>query len=86
VRLQGAGSGRVAQAELSVMASGTTVATAETPSPWWTRATVAATVATGLVLIVVVASLVTTIARRRRARRAGQQRVRRTGTPSSGGR
>lgn len=78
VTLSAAGSGKVAEANLSVLADPTSVAVdsaqVEEPAPGWRWATVAVAVAGGLLLIVIVSSLVTAIMRRRAASRAGKVR------------
>lgn len=88
VRLSAAGSGKVAEASLSVLAdpasAGSATTPADQPAPGWRWAAVAVTVAVGLVLIVVISSLVTAIIRRRGAARTGK--VRRRTRPAAGAR
>ncbi|QXT62271.1 hypothetical protein [Tessaracoccus palaemonis] len=85
ITLTGAGSGKVAEAEVSVMADpSAAAATTETQpvSDWWRYAAIAVAALAGVLLILIVTSLVTAIVRRRKASRAGK--VRRVKAPRGG--
>lgn len=69
IRLVGAGSGRSAEATISVMADPNSFETPQAEvSGWWTWAAIAAAVAAGLLTILLVSSLITTLIRRRKHR------------------
>lgn len=81
VTLNAAGSGKVAEVTVAVMADPTVVSAAAEPvhSEWWRWAAIAVGVVAVLLLVLIVSSLATAIARRRRARKqvGGTRRVRR---------
>jgi len=85
ITLTGAGSGKVAEAEVSVMADpAAAAATTDTQpvSDWWRYAAIAVAALAGVLLILIISSLVTAIVRRRKASRAGK--VRRVKAPRGG--
>lgn len=81
VTLNAAGSGKVAEVTVAVMADPTVLSAAAEPvhSEWWRWAAIAVGVVAVLLLVLIVSSLATAIARRRRARKqvGGTRRVRR---------
>lgn len=89
ITLTAAGSGKVAEATLSVMADPATVSEAaveaQPASDAWKWATVAVAAVAALILVMIVASLVAAISRRGRAKRRGMVRVRRGGHGVGGG-
>lgn len=83
ITLSAAGSGKVAEATLSVLADPSSLSSEATQvdqaSGIWKWATLAVALAAALVLVLIISSLVAAIARRGKGRRTGMVRVRRAG-------